>query len=344
MSLARLDCMQGRFISRKSDLNYWDFSSIKKEKGLGLAIAYILFGWVCSYNVPRQLLNTKPISQLNLKSKIQIKSIESGKIITKFIDVPSNTYFKLEPSQRRICACGELANEERRKWLASENAVFILPEEIIDVDRMRFVSSPFKERNGLTKAEEEQLFKKAPRMIKQFKQLKELGQLEERKRQQLLAKTEDGRHIVLQPAVASCVIASASMLALDKGIDPKKIDWDEVSTTHFSTGDRAIRFLEKAGLACSNTKLDFSNMDQAIRTLQERIKEHGSGIIEVGNRKTAEGQEIGIDGHAIVLDEISLEDQYALIRDPFHGWSIKISLDAFKGYLANGNENFIQVI
>ena len=63
------------------------------------------------------------------------------------------------------------------------------------------------------------------------------------------------------------------------------------------------------------------------------ITSYGSGILSVGG-------EIG--GHVVVLDSFSMATNTAIIRDPFHGWSITISADSLLRRTSSG-QDFIQV-
>ena len=50
-----------------------------------------------------------------------------------------------------------------------------------------------------------------------------------------------------------------------------------------------------------------------------------------------------IAGHVVILDEISIEKNEAIIRDPFHGWMVTMDLGALKAWLRPG-EDFVQIV
>jgi hypothetical protein len=68
--------------------------------------------------------------------------------------------------------------------------------------------------------------------------------------------------------------------------------------------------------------------------LLESIQNHGSGVLSIDHPE--------IRGHVIVLDQISKEENTAIIRDSFHGWALTIKLDSLLSWIHKGSY-FLQI-
>lgn len=66
--------------------------------------------------------------------------------------------------------------------------------------------------------------------------------------------------------------------------------------------------------------------------------EKGPGMLSIYHPK--------INEHVVILDEISIIKNEAIIRDPFHGWMVTIDLSVLKTWLRpeQPGENFVQII
>lgn len=138
-----------------------------------------------------------------------------------------------------------------------------------------------------------------------------------------LAKTVDGRHVLLQPSPKSAHTTCLAMLIQDLGESP---DYDSISSG--ADSDKLSWLIQEAGF----TPLYFQipdEMDREIKSklLQKRLKKNGSILIDTLN-DSGRG--------AILLDSISIASGRAKIRDPFHGWAITVKLDSLLDSIQNG--------
>ncbi|MDN3506853.1 MAG: hypothetical protein P0S96_06455 [Simkaniaceae bacterium] len=144
--------------------------------------------------------------------------------------------------------------------------------------------------------------------------------------EQALGITKSGEHVLLQQATRSCVPTCIAMLILDRGGSP---NYEAIENTDLANDSQAFDWISEAGYKPMLTKLNKEKITQHLAAL---IKEHGSGKLGIDH------PDAGF--HAVVLDAISLEDQTAQIRDPYHGWKITITLDTL---LKMNPEDFIQI-
>lgn len=122
----------------------------------------------------------------------------------------------------------------------------------------------------------------------------------------------DGKVILQQQAIRSCVATCAAMLALDHG---KPCNLRALASTNLGNNKDLISLLQEAGLEgrehCVKTN--------GIAEFQEHIQKYGS--LTCGIRHPALG------GHQIILDHI--DNQHAVIRDPAFGWRVSIPTAKF---------------
>ncbi|MFH1654775.1 MAG: hypothetical protein ABIE74_12095 [Pseudomonadota bacterium] len=144
-------------------------------------------------------------------------------------------------------------------------------------------------------------------------------------------KTEDGRHVMQQLGTRGCVAASYAMLALDQGVE---VNWQFVMNADLARMDGTITLFEQGGLFAFSERLPHKVYSDEARA--KKIKgltdDFGPALIGIGG-------EIG--SHCVVLDSISLSAERAIIRDPYHGWSIEITL---KALLDRGPSQIVNVV
>lgn len=123
-------------------------------------------------------------------------------------------------------------------------------------------------------------------------------------------RTPYGRHVLQQARWTGCGYACASMLMMDHGIDP---DWRSYQSSSYSEAESVIYWLKSSGLKVFEDD-NLSAADQAGR-LDALMRKCYSGIL-------------ALSGHFIVLDFFSSSYDFALVRDPFHGWAVAVKASA----------------
>jgi hypothetical protein len=198
-----------------------------------------------------------------------------------------------------------------------KNAFFIAEDEIVDVHPIRFLrNSPFVPEFMMDK--DSLLF-----CLRRFGKDHSMW-IEETdvliKKLHAIAITEDGRHIILQQACKSYMPTCVAMLVLDHG---KKPNYNLIKTTSSATDSHAIKWIQEAGLKPKTTQIPSSgNVENLLSCC---LSEHGPGILSIDHPI--------IQGHGVVLDEISVEKNHAKIRDSFHGRSLTLKLDVLLSWL-----------
>jgi hypothetical protein len=237
----------------------------------------------------------------------------------------SSTGF-IEPT-RRVCNFGGMESQEEFIGLKdeAEKAIFVTDDEKVRVRPMKFLrKSPFAERpinrnRDLLECvnEDSSLWKSTFDILE--KQL------------QAIAKTADGKHVILQQTPTSCSPTCVAMLVLDHGKVP---NYEAISTTNLANTLDAINWFTEAGLKTIRTEL--SDKNNITADLVKLLKENGPGILTLNHPD--------IGNHSVVLDRISTEDNEAIIRDPFHGWMITVKLDVLISWVEDHRSpNFLQV-
>jgi hypothetical protein len=143
----------------------------------------------------------------------------------------------------------------------------------------------------------------------------------------VVAITRAGKHIVWQQAIRSCVPAAISMIALDRG---KTFLRDEISYP-VTNNDVMIRFIQKAGFELRRYALSGFFADK-VRMLEQIIAQTGPGLLHLKHPD--------LKSHMVVLDEISVTQWRATIREPHHGNMITIKLFPFMEWIG---EEFIEL-
>lgn len=220
---------------------------------------------------------------------------------------------------RRVCAFAGHESESAKRDV--EETIFVKDEEIVRIHPMKFLShSPFfqkpeKGKIGYFKHSKKEENWKAS--IAFFK-----------KRVEAIARTQCGKHVILQQSAGSCAPSCVAMLVLDKGKSP---NYEAIRFTSGTWTEHLVKWVNQAGFGCEISGIPLENK---IEFLSKKVSELGSGILSISH------PEMGT--HAIILDEISAEKNEAVIRDPFHGWMVTMKLDVLTPWIRAGNR-FCQI-
>lgn len=134
--------------------------------------------------------------------------------------------------------------------------------------------------------------------------------------------TRDGRSLVQQVGFRGCIAACASMMQLDRGVEPDR-RWLE--SCNLEKKEHAVERLVWSGLAAMRVRELGADIP---RRLEELIGLSGGILLGISG-------ELG--SHVIILDEVDRSEGMARIREPFHGWSITVQLESLLqrvGYLS----------
>lgn len=164
-----------------------------------------------------------------------------------------------------------------------------------------------------------------------------------------IKKAPNGKTVIQQQALRGCTAGVSAMLIADHGKQPKL---GEMQQRDLGEDVDVILDIRDAGLKEKVSNLtdkeqkpvyvtnamsyaERKKIQEKIRCslsliseLKKLIEEHGSAIVSIHG-------EIG--GHVIVVDAIDDDLTCAIIRDPFHGWMITISMDAFRRTFSGGS-------
>jgi hypothetical protein len=122
------------------------------------------------------------------------------------------------------------------------------------------------------------------------------------------------RAIVQQQASSGCTAAAAAMLIIDHQGIPNIFN---LKIRYVANNERIIRDIKEAKLK------NFQPLKTHVQSLEELalcIKKNGSAIVSISDEDAG--------AHSIVVDEISSEG--IRLRDPYHGWAITVTKNAFK--------------
>ena len=125
--------------------------------------------------------------------------------------------------------------------------------------------------------------------------------------------------IILQQATRACTAAVAWMLITDKyrGANVYWRDREAELKRNYFVGESNKETIDTntfhAGLKAIDT--EFSTIDD----LRKLLARNGPAIVTV---------ESGIGDHVVIVDSIK-ENGNAIIRDPYHGWMVEVTRDAF---------------
>lgn len=125
-----------------------------------------------------------------------------------------------------------------------------------------------------------------------------------------LAYTRNGKAVYMQEFLATCWKAVVFMLMIDNGANEEQIK-NCYATERHSDSDEQKRIFKEFGFSVIET------IYRDLNSLKESISLYGPAIVTID-----EG-----GGHYIIVDDIT-EDGVD-IREPFHGWAIRITKEAF---------------
>ncbi|QZA58602.1 hypothetical protein [Candidatus Rhabdochlamydia porcellionis] len=127
--------------------------------------------------------------------------------------------------------------------------------------------------------------------------------------------TENGKAIIQQQATRGCTAAVAAMLIKDqKG----KFNFYGLSMCNLGDNENIKQAIRAAGFKPIVTRLALNSL----KALKTQLLNHGSAIVSIVDPKAG--------GHSIVVDEVSEDLQQVRLRDPYHGWEITVSAEAFQ--------------
>ena len=133
--------------------------------------------------------------------------------------------------------------------------------------------------------------------------------------------SENGKGIVQQCAMKSCGQTCVAMLLLDHGLTP---DLGGISTGSWSNPDSMIKLLAEGGLKAECDKISTKSKNKFLLNLQKQV--HGRGSTIVTLKSLGEGR---IGGHVLICDDVSFNLLSVRLRDPWHGWEITVTAEAF---------------
>lgn len=123
--------------------------------------------------------------------------------------------------------------------------------------------------------------------------------------------TKNKKAIIQQLATRGCTAATAAMLRMDNG---KKPDLVALRNTNLGEDEDQIRDIQKAGLKA------IINSANNLLELRNLIIQNDSCIVSLSGK---------LGGHVIVVDEVSEDLSKIRLRDPYHGWEITVTSEAF---------------
>jgi hypothetical protein len=74
--------------------------------------------------------------------------------------------------------------------------------------------------------------------------------------------------------------------------------------------------------------MEAATTEELFSKVTSALSANGAAIINVDS---------GLGGHVVVLD--SIDEEGATLRDPYHGWSIKVKIEAFINSAIHKNES-----
>jgi hypothetical protein len=145
-------------------------------------------------------------------------------------------------------------------------------------------------------------------------------------------------HILQQSASKGCGPAVYTMRALDLGNPESGQRMQHIS--QLTNSDDLKRYFENEGLTVKidqvkNGKVATSEAEgqDILDYLSERIPVEGPVITSITDHE--------IDGHWIIVDEVTEND--LKIRDPFHGWMIRVTRESFFERIADEPQTLVWV-
>jgi hypothetical protein len=148
----------------------------------------------------------------------------------------------------------------------------------------------------------------------------------------------NNKYVIQQISEVSCGIAAFAMILTDNGIpihDTRLYPLFSEKLTgtgvHYGTNCKDLdEFLNLYKLQIPNKHLLHAtfysrDLEYDVRYFDELIRRYGSGMIHVGFTYDEDRQ--SADGHYAVLD--SIDNNYTLIREPYHGYAFRIPTRLF---------------
>jgi hypothetical protein len=127
----------------------------------------------------------------------------------------------------------------------------------------------------------------------------------------------NGKIVIQQQAGRGCTAAVQAMLEADLGgaiplLTLQMRDLHEISALDFEGSAFEMREIL---------------WNQNFPDLKKNIALHGPAIVGISNNEKERQYSIG--AHVVIVDEVDLENRQVCIRDPYHGWQIKVSFETF---------------
>lgn len=119
--------------------------------------------------------------------------------------------------------------------------------------------------------------------------------------------------VIQQQTKSGSSAAVATMLIMDHEKEP---DCYCLRSRTMTTVAQIIAEIQKSGLTTKSTNVPFSDLTQ----LRAAIEKDGSAIVAINGIEEIQ---------YIIVDEISDDYEQVRIRDPYHGWEILITAEAF---------------
>lgn len=139
---------------------------------------------------------------------------------------------------------------------------------------------------------------------------------------------EQDKVVIPQTALRSCTAACSAMLIYDRKIQSgeqiKSQLEEEISSRDLGNDEDIVRDIKQEGYTPRLVKIS------SLKEAKDLIENNGNASFTIGVTDPVAG------GHQIVCDCIilnkteELEEEGVVIRDPYHGWKIKVSLEAFE--------------
>lgn len=144
--------------------------------------------------------------------------------------------------------------------------------------------------------------------------------------------TPDGKTVMQQVGWWGWGAACYAMLAMDHGREPNV---DFIITNNTSRMSSLRGRLSRLDLKATPARVIKSDSRETAQGIELVIQAFGPGILKVSGETS---------GYTIILDAISLKENTATIRDPFHGWSIDTTAEAVLSRVDNSDIGCLLVI
>jgi hypothetical protein len=132
--------------------------------------------------------------------------------------------------------------------------------------------------------------------------------------------TSTQKAIIQQQGTRACTAATAAMLIMDNRGTPML---HQLKSRNLGTDDDIKSDIKAAGLQIIDSTVEAKNLGK----LRDLIQTNGSCIVSLAGK---------LGQHSIVVDEVSDDLSRVRLRDPYHGWEITVTADAFLKEWSNG--------